>query len=83
MRNYLLALALSSIFLPALAPTAHAITEDEAHSIGVNAYLYLKAFVGIEPSQALLIFAIQLSWEFGLPLEDYSCLGCSLSFWHC
>jgi len=48
MRNYLLALALSSIFLPALAPTAHAITEDEAHSIGVNAYLYFYPLVTMD-----------------------------------
>ena len=39
MRIGLYALALSSVFLPALAPAAQAITEDEAHAIGVAAYL--------------------------------------------
>ncbi len=40
MRKFVYALALSSMVLPAFAPPAEAITEDEAHAIGVEAYLY-------------------------------------------
>ena len=48
MRNSLYALALSSLFLAPLAPSAQAITEDEAHSIGVNAYLYFYPLVTMD-----------------------------------
>jgi hypothetical protein len=48
MRNDLFALAMSSIALTALAPPAQAITEDEAHSIGVNAYLYFYPLVTMD-----------------------------------
>ena len=40
MRVQVFALLLSSMMLPAFAPAAKAITDDEAHAIGVNAYLY-------------------------------------------
>jgi len=48
MRNCLFALALSSISLTALAPAAQAITEDEAHDLGVNAYLYFYPLVTMD-----------------------------------
>ncbi len=48
MRNCLFALALSSISLTALAPAAQAITEDEAHALGVNAYLYFYPLVTMD-----------------------------------
>ena len=64
MRKYLYALALSSMFLSVLAPSAQAITEDEAHSIGVEAYLYFyspitmdltrKQLTNMEPSPTSL-----------------------------
>lgn len=48
MRNSLYALALGSVFLPTLAPTAQAITEDEAHALGINAYLYFYPLVTMD-----------------------------------
>ena len=48
MKDYLFALALSSMFLPTLAPAAEAITEDEAHAIGVDAYLYFYPLVTMD-----------------------------------
>jgi hypothetical protein len=64
MRKYLYALALSSMFLSVLAPPAEAITEEEAHAIGVEAYLYFyspitmdltrKQLTNMEPSPTSL-----------------------------
>ena len=48
MRNSLCALALSSIFLAPLALPAQALTEDEAHALGVNAYLYFYPLVTMD-----------------------------------
>lgn len=48
MRGYLFALALSSIFLPAIASSAEAVTESEAHAIGVDAYLYFYPLVTMD-----------------------------------
>ena len=48
MRFYLFTLVLSSMFLPTFAPAARAITEDEAHAIGVDAYLYFYSLVTMD-----------------------------------
>jgi hypothetical protein len=48
MRNSLYALGLSSIFLAPLALPAQALTEDEAHTLGVNAYLYFYPLVTMD-----------------------------------
>ena len=44
MRNAI-ALTLGLLFFPALTTPAQAITEDEAHALGVNAYLYFYPLV--------------------------------------
>ncbi len=48
MRNSLCALTLGLIFLAPLAPPAQALTEDEAHALGVNAYLYFYPLVTMD-----------------------------------
>jgi hypothetical protein len=48
MKKYLLALALSSMFLPALAPATKAVTEEEARSIGVDSYLYFYSLITMD-----------------------------------
>ena len=50
MQRHAIALALGLLLSPALAPAAMAaaVTEEEAHSIGVDAYLYFYSLVTMD-----------------------------------
>jgi len=72
MKNHLYALALSSMFLPALAPAAEAITEDEAHSIGVDAYLYFYPLVSMDVTRKQLTNMEPGPGSFGGPMNRFA-----------
>jgi hypothetical protein len=46
--RYAIALTLGLLLTPLLALPAHALTEDEAHGIGVNAYLYFYPLITMD-----------------------------------
>jgi hypothetical protein len=48
MIRHLLVLTLALLLIPILAPKAEAITEEEAHAIGVDAYLYFYPLVSMD-----------------------------------
>ncbi len=75
MRNYLYALAVSSMFLPALAPAAEAITEDEAHAIGVEAYLYFYSPITMDLTRKQLTNQEPSPGGIGGPMNRFANVG--------
>ncbi len=75
MRNYLYALAVSSMFLPALAPAAEAITEDEAHAIGVEAYLYFYSPITMDLTRKQLTNQEPTPGGIGGPMNSFANVG--------
>ena len=75
MRNYLCALALSSLFLPVLAPTAEAITEEEAHAIGVEAYLYFYSPITMDLTRKQLTNQEPTPGGIGGPMNRFANVG--------
>jgi hypothetical protein len=54
MKKSVLAMALALAFIPMLASAAEAITEEEAHAIGVDAYLYFYPIVTMDVTRRQL-----------------------------
>jgi hypothetical protein len=75
MRNSLLALALSSIFLPALALPADAITEQEARALGVDAYLYFYPLVTMDLTRKQLTNQLPTPGGIGGPMNRFANVG--------
>ncbi|MGZ8401322.1 MAG: DUF1254 domain-containing protein [Methyloceanibacter sp.] len=63
---------LSLMFLPALMPEAQAITEDEAHSIGVDAYLYFYPLVTMDITRKQLTNMEPGAGSLGGPMNRFA-----------
>ncbi|MGZ9188290.1 MAG: DUF1254 domain-containing protein, partial [Candidatus Binatia bacterium] len=72
MKKHLFALMLSLMFLPALMPEAQAITEDEAHSIGVDAYLYFYPLVTMDITRKQLTNMEPGAGSLGGPMNRFA-----------
>ena len=75
MKGCLFALALSSMFLPTLAPAAEAITEDEAHAIGVDAYLYFYSLITMDVTRKQLTNEQPGPGSIGGPMNRFANIG--------
>ncbi|MGH6803878.1 MAG: hypothetical protein ACREC3_10995 [Methyloceanibacter sp.] len=79
MRNAI-ALTLGLLLLPLLAPPARAITEEEAHSIGVSAYLYFYPLVTMDITRRQLTNEEPGPGSIGGPMNRFANVG--RSQWH-
>ena len=75
MKKFLFALALSLTFLPALAPAAKAITEEEAHAIGVEAYLYFYSPITMDVTRKQLTNQAPTPGGIGGPMNRFANVG--------
>ena len=75
MRQYLYALALGLIFLPALTTGAKAITEEEAHAIGVEAYLYFYSPITMDLTRKQLTNQAPTPGGIGGPMNSFANVG--------
>jgi hypothetical protein len=75
MRQYLYALALGLIFLPALTTGAQAITEEEAHAIGVEAYLYFYSPITMDLTRKQLTNQEPTPGGIGGPMNSFANVG--------
>ena len=75
MRKFLYALALSSMVLPSFAPAAKAITEDEAHAIGVEAYLYFYSPITMDLTRKQLTNQEPTPGGIGGPMNHFANVG--------
>ena len=74
MRNAI-ALTLGLLLLPLLAPPARAITEEEAHSIGVSAYLYFYPLVTMDITRRQLTNEEPGPGSIGGPMNRFANIG--------
>ena len=75
MRQFLYALALGLIFLPALTTGAKAITEEEAHAIGVEAYLYFYSPITMDLTRKQLTNQEPTPGGIGGPMNGFANVG--------
>ena len=75
MRQFLYALALGLIFLPALTTGAKAITEEEAHAIGVEAYLYFYSPITMDLTRKQLTNQEPTPGGIGGPMNSFANVG--------
>jgi len=77
MRRYLTALAFGLVFACGLAATAEAaiITEEEAHAIGVDAYLYFYSLVTMDVTRKQLTNQEPTPGGIGGPMNSFANVG--------
>ncbi len=75
MKGYLFVLALSAIILPGLRPAAEAISEDEAHAIGVDAYLYFYPLITMDVTRKQLTNQEPGPGSIGGPMNRFANVG--------
>ena len=68
-------LTLGLLLTPLLAPTAQAISEDEAHSIGVDAYLYFYSLVTMDVTRKQLTNQEPTPGGIGGPMNSFANVG--------
>ena len=70
-----LALAMALLFIPMLAPKAKAITEEEAHAIGVDAYLYFYSPITMDLTRKQLTNQEPSPGGIGGPMNRFANVG--------